>query len=164
MSVQPTQVQLTNNGPVGSLRLKCSGVNPTWLVNDKSINYGNENLSTNLYSLTSSNQYLTNNQKVSGSYIGQYKCQINGETKTIWDVQVPGAGLSGGAIAGIVIGILVALMLLIAVILLGMKKGWFNKLTGDDDDGEGNDILDDTNARSENIRYNKPGYNSGRQV
>lgn len=128
ITAQQQQIQtvtLNNNSPAGTLRLNCPYGNPSWAFNDKNIYNSNQNFKPDLFSFSSSGNVLQNIQNLNGDYVGNYVCFNLDKPEQIskWNVVIPGAStLSGGAIAGIVIGVLLAIILIAGLIFFWLSK------------------------------------------
>lgn len=162
----PQQVTLNKGSPPNTMRLSCDGVSsPTWSHDGTNIYVDGKNKQPTVYT-TSNGRILSNTQALGGQYIGSYECfDLNNPRDTLrsYDVVIPGAtNLSGGAIAGIIIGVLLALLLIAGVIFFGYRQGWFGENDKYDDNEEGNDILEDGNMNETNstARFKKPHNNN----
>merc|ERR1712110_848327 len=98
---QPGQLSVAKNSPPNSFRLQCSIQASMWEKDGESL------ANDPRFSIQNNGQLLTNMMSVDGSFIGTYLCGQLGVTPQTFQVSVPGATkLSGGAIDGIVIGVL----------------------------------------------------------
>ena len=161
---------LENGSPPGTLILKCGVSQPVWLYEGDNFyipgNGVNGNKDPSKFTISSSGSTVSNAQPLSGSYVGQYTCYdlTDPDNKYIFMVTIPGASnLSGGAIAGIVIGVLLALVLIAGLIFFGYQRGWFGE-SDQYDEAEGNDILNDGNMNetASTNRFKKPSAANGR--